>query len=64
MKDFITFVRFFQKDMTDSQCNDIYMLSINKLTELARMLASNKSPNQSRVQDDSMSLDQSMNNPF
>jgi hypothetical protein len=47
--------------MSDAQCNDIYMLSKGRLNELERMLKNNKSPNQSRVQDDSMSLDQSMN---
>ena len=41
------------------------MFSNNKLQDITKMLTANKSPNQSRVQDDSMSLDQSMNmNPF
>lgn len=64
MKEFLAFVRFFQKDMIESYINDVFMLSNNKLQELTKMLAANKSPNQSRVLDDSMSLDQSHGNIF
>ena len=64
MKEFVLFFKFFLKDTTDSNINDVFMLSNNKLNELTKMLAANRSPNQSRVQEDSFSLDQSMNNPF
>ena len=32
-------------EMTDGHINDIFMLSTNKLNELTKVLASNKSPN-------------------